>query len=339
MHLTGSRGQAAAADRHPDPVRLAAIGGGRAPLRVARGRTSPTPPGLKVRRVVRTRPDALLDDPAGDRVGRPDRCSFEPEATLLGEGRGWTPRPAFAERVPVGTRRRVVRLPGPRTPRSSRTGRMVRTAMDAATGTRARGGGATSRVIDLRSPVAAGPRNRSFASCRAPDRPAGGRARGRPASGGLRRSSGGRRPRVHRGVLLLAGVAGAAGHRVRHSRTRAARAEDGVPCPTSTPRPDAVDRTSRWWVNMSPGSRMVPGCPTWAKGLTEAGDPSKWLVAEGDMVTAEPAHRPRWRPRRPAVEIPRKWGRAGWPGSSTGRARRSRSGTPIISIDTDPGGR
>ena len=82
-------GQGAPADRHPDPVRRRHRRG-RAPLRVARGvlRAHRRPQGRRLLQPA----GRVLDDPAGDRLRRPDRL-LRAEAALLGEGRG---RPGHA---------------------------------------------------------------------------------------------------------------------------------------------------------------------------------------------------------------------------------------------------
>ena len=93
MHYR-SQGKLHDADRHPDPVRRRHRRG-RAPQRVARRRSSRTPPGLKV--VACSNPvDALLDDPAGDRLRRPGRSSSSPSGAT-----GRRPRSTTTRRRPT----------------------------------------------------------------------------------------------------------------------------------------------------------------------------------------------------------------------------------------------
>ena len=215
MHYR-SRGKAADADRHPDPVRRRHRRG-RAPLRVARGvlRAHRRPQGRRLLQPGRR----VLDDPAGHRHRRPDRLPGA-QAALLGEGRGRHRR--ATPRVPA------VRAPGwsaaATTPPCWPTGRWCaprwtrrrpppRTAASWRSSTCARSPRWTWTRCSSRC---AGPAAASSCTRRRQPRP--------------RRRD--RRP-DHRGVLLLAGGAGAAGDRLRHPLP-GRRGWRRSTCPTST---------------------------------------------------------------------------------------------------------
>ena len=200
-------------------------------------------------------------------------------------------------------------------------GPMVRTALDAATAAAEEG----ARPRGDRPALAVAARPRPGVRLGAADRPAGRGARGGPQRRPRRR---GRRP-GDRGVLLLAGGAGAAGDRVRHPLPgRPGRG--GVPA-----RPGPGPRRRRPIVRVvRPMTRVKEfPLPDLGEGLTE-GEILKWLVAEGDVVTL---NQPivEVETAKAAVEIPAKWA-----GKVTrifhGEGETIEVGTPIIAIDTDP---
>ena len=243
---------------------------------------------------------------------------FEPKRRYWEKGEVDVGRPAPS--VPAA-RARGSSGPAP-TPRVLAYGPMVRTALDAATA--AAEDGRELEVIDLRtlSPLDLAPGVRVGA----PHRPLRGRARGARQPGPRR----GDRGPDHRGVLLLAGGAGAAGDRLRHPLPgRPGRG--GVP---ARPRPGARRRRPlvRAGERACRGSRSST-CPTWARASPRARSSSGWSRSATSIELNQPIVEVET--AKAAVEIPAKW--AGevhaifHPEGTTVEV-----GTPIIAIDTDP---